>query len=103
MIETVHKKTDKAVRWTDKKMDETARKWERLGVERKVDKFQSKVRPIGHKIEAGFDHYGAPIKKASAWGERHMSLPAIFLMMVFGFVAFLLFASGPMSRLGGRH
>lgn len=103
VIEVVQTKTDKALRWTDKKMDETARRWERLGVERKVDRFQSKVRPIGYKIEAGFDRYGAPIKKASIWGERHMSLPAIFLMLVFSFVAVLLFVSGPISRLGGRH
>jgi len=77
--------------------------WNELDLKTSVKTLQVKTRPIGQNIKAMFSSETNPAVKTVSWGDRHMSIPAILLMLVFGGVFLLMGLASPMSRLGGRH
>ena len=85
------------------KVDPVRKGWQRFDAPSKVKNVQDKTRPIGYKIQNSVSGKTVPGAKAVNWGERHMSLPAMLLVLVFGGVFLLMGMSGPTSRLGGRH
>jgi len=85
------------------KVDPVRKGWQRFDAPSKVKNVQDKTRPIGQKIQSSMSGKTIPGADAAIWGERHMSLPAILLILVFGGVFALIGLSGPNSMLGGRH
>ena len=85
------------------KVDPVRKGWQRFDAPSKVKNVQDKTRPIGQKIQNSVSGKTIPGANAAIWGERHMSLPAMLLVLVFGGVFLLMGMSGPTSRLGGRH
>ena len=85
------------------KVDPVRKGWQRFDVPSKVKTVQDKTRPIGDKIQNSMSGKTIPGADAALWGEKHMSLPAILLMLVFGGIFALMGLSGPSSFLGGRH
>ena len=85
------------------KVDPVRKGWQRFDAPSKVKTVQDKTRPIGDKIQNSMSGKTIPGADAALWGEKHMSLPAILLMLVFGGIFALMGLSGPSSFLGGRH
>ena len=85
------------------KVDPVRKGWQRFDAPSKVKTVQDKTRPIGDKIQNSMSGKTIPGADAAIWGEKHMSLPAILLMLVFGGIFALMGLSGPSSFLGGRH
>ena len=85
------------------KVDPVRKGWQRFDAPSKVKTVQDKTRPIGDKIQNSMSGKTIPGAHAALWGEKHMSLPAILLMLVFGGIFALMGLSGPSSFLGGRH
>ena len=85
------------------KVDPVRKGWQRFDAPSKVKNVQDKTRPIGQKIQNSVSGKTIPGANAAIWGERHMSLPAMLLVLIFGGVFLLMGMSGPTSRLGGRH
>ena len=85
------------------KVDPVRKGWQRFDAPSKVKNVQDKTRPIGQKIQNSVSGKTVPGVNAALWGERHMSLPAMLLVLIFGGVFLLMGMSGPTSRLGGRH
>ena len=85
------------------KVDPVRKGWQRFDAPSKVKNVQDKTRPIGQKIQNSVSGKTVPGANAALWGERHMSLPAMLLVLIFGGVFLLMGMSGPTSRLGGRH
>ena len=85
------------------KVDPVRKGWQRFDAPSKVKNAQDKTRPIGQKIQNSVSGKTVPGVNAALWGERHMSLPAMLLVLIFGGVFLLMGMSGPTSRLGGRH
>ena len=85
------------------KVDPVRKGWQRFDAPAKVKTVQDKTRPIGDKIQNSMSGKTIPGADAALWGEKHMSLPAILLMLVFGGIFALMGLSGPSSFLGGRH
>ena len=96
-----------AANWTGEKTDTARKAWQRLDasakVKAKVSDVQHTARPIGHKLQSSVTVNTIPGAKTLTWIERYMSLPAFFLILVFGGVLAFMSVSGPSSRLGGRH
>lgn len=85
------------------KVDPVRKGWQRFDAPSKVKTVQDKTRPIGDKIQNSMSGKTIPGADAALWSEKHMSLPAILLMLVFGGIFALMGLSGPSSFLGGRH
>lgn len=102
-LQTLETKTTDAMGWVDSKTDIVRKKWQRAGIDSKIQAFQHKARPLGQKLSAKVSPKTEPVFKAVNEGERRMSVPAIFLILVFGGIFVLMGLSGPSSRLGGRH
>ena len=85
------------------KVDPVRKGWQRFDAPSKVKNVQDKTRPIGQKIQNSVSGKTIPGANAAIWGERHMSLPAMLLVLIFGGIFLLMGMSGPTSRLGGRH
>ena len=85
------------------KVDPVRKGWQRFDAPSKVKNVQDKTRPIGQKIQNSVSGKTIPGANAALWGERHMSLPAMLLVLIFGGIFLLMGMSGPTSRLGGRH
>ena len=85
------------------KVDPVRKGWQRFDAPSKVKTVQDKTRPIGDKIQNSMSGKTIPGADAALWGEKHMSLPAILLMLVFGGIFALMGLSGASSFLGGRH
>ena len=85
------------------KVDPVRKGWQRFDAPSKVKNVQDKTRPIGQKIQNSMSGKTVPGSNAALWGERHMSLPAMLLVLIFGGIFLLMGMSGPTSRLGGRH
>ena len=68
----------------------------------KIDRFQDSVKPAGRPMKVWLKQR-IPAKGMIEFGDRSMSAAGILLIMAFGIVFFLMSASSPASRLGGRH
>lgn len=95
VVDTVRTSAD----WASEQKDEARKKIEQLDIERKVDDFQDKTRPVGRKISSVVGQTVGPSLKPVKAGERRMSGPAIILVFVLGVVFLLL---GKVSS-GGRY
>jgi len=78
-------------------------KWKNHNLKSTIKNLQVKARPIGTKIKSIFSSTSNPATKTISWGEPHMSIPAMILILVFGGVFLLIGLARPTSRLGGRH
>ncbi len=103
VLQTLETKTTDAMSWVGSKTDIARKKWQRADIDSKVQAFQHKTRPLGQKLSAKISPKTEPIFKVVNEGEQRMSVPAIFLILVFGGIFVLMGLSGPSSRLGGRH
>jgi len=103
LAQTIETQSEVLAGAVGQKVDPVRKGWQRFDAPSKVKNVQDKTRPIGKKIQSSMSGKTIPGADAAIWGERHMSLPAILLILVFGGVFALIGLSGPNSMLGGRH
>ena len=102
-IQTIETQSEVLAGAVGQKVDPVRKGWQRFDAPSKVKNVQDKTRPIGQKIQNSMSGKTVPGSNAALWGERHMSLPAMLLVLIFGGIFLLMGMSGPTSRLGGRH
>jgi len=102
-VQNIETKSEAVATMVGEKVEPARKALDRFDVGAKVQDIQHKTRPIGQKIDAAVSIDSVPGAKAAIWAERHMSLPALLLMLVFGGIVAIMGMSGPNSHLGGRH
>lgn len=99
VAKTAQTTAETGMRLISDKTDDARKTYDRLSVDRKIQDFQDKTKPIGQKITNVVSPRIGPSFQAVEAGERRMSWPALILVLVFGTV----FVFMGRSSVGGRY
>ena len=87
---------------SDRNMVEIDLKTPLQTLDTKIDRLQDDMKPAGASLKKSLKNM-VPDQGLVNMGGRKVSVWAIIMVLAFGLVLFLMSASGPTSRLGGRH
>jgi hypothetical protein len=89
--------------WAGHAKANTQRWFANFNLGRKIDRLQDQAKPLGAKLKSSVKADNVPGAGAVRWADRHMSAPAMIMIMVLALIFLLMGLSSPKSRLGGRH